>query len=116
MLRQDFVRTARAKGLAEPRVIFGHAARNAAIPVLTVTGPIFAGLLTGSFIIERTFAINGIGSAFVRSVTLRDYGVIMGAVLLYAGAIAIMNLMVRPRLRLGRSQDPVLAMATSSAA
>ncbi len=94
ILSQDFIRTARAKGLAEPQVIFRHAARNASIPVLTVIGPIFAGLLTGSFIIERTFAINGIGSAFVRSVALRDYGVIMGAVLLYAGAIAVMNLIV----------------------
>jgi oligopeptide transport system permease protein len=94
VLRQDFIRTARSKGLDERRVIFGHAARNAAIPLLTVTGPIFAGLLTGSFIIERTFAINGIGDAFVSSVALRDYGVIMGAVLLYAAAIAVMNLMV----------------------
>lgn len=94
ILRQDFIRTARAKGLAEPSVIFRHAARNASIPVLTVIGPIFAGLLTGSFIIERTFAINGIGSAFVEAVALRDYGVIMGAVLLYAGAIAVMNLVV----------------------
>lgn len=93
-LRQDYVRTARAKGLVERRVILEHAARNAMIPVLTVLGPILAGLITGSFIIEQTFAIGGIGKEFVVSVGNRDYGLIMGTVLLYAFLIALMNLLV----------------------
>lgn len=94
VLRQDYIRTARAKGLNTLQVINRHALRNALVPVLTVAGPIFAGLITGSFIIEYTFAINGIGTAFVDAVTLRDYGMIMGTVLLYAFAIAICNMLV----------------------
>lgn len=94
VLRQDYIRTARAKGLDTFRVVRGHAVRNALVPVLTVAGPIFAGLITGSFIIEYTFAIPGIGTAFVTAVSLRDYGMIMGTVLLYAFAIAIANMVV----------------------
>ena len=94
VLRQDYVRTARAKGLHEFRVIMRHSLRNAMIPILTVAGPIFAGLVTGSFIIERFFAIPGVGTAFVEAVGLRDYGMIMGTVLLYAFVIAVMNLLV----------------------
>jgi oligopeptide transport system permease protein len=93
-LGQDYVRTARAKGLAERHVLFRHAARNAMIPVLTVSGPILAGLVTGSFIIEQVFEIPGIGRAFVRAVQTRDYGMIMGATLLYAAVIAVLNLAV----------------------
>jgi oligopeptide transport system permease protein len=93
-LRQDYVRTARAKGLVERHVIIRHAARNAMIPILTLLGPILAGLITGSFIIEQTFAIGGIGKEFVVSVGNRDYGLIMGTVLLYAFLIAFMNLLV----------------------
>ncbi len=93
-LRQDYVRTARAKGLVERQVVVRHAARNAMIPVLTLLGPILAGLITGSFIIEQTFAIPGIGKEFVTSIGNRDYGLIMGTVLLYALLIAIMNLVV----------------------
>ena len=94
VLRQDYVRTARAKGLVEFRVITGHVVKNAMIPVLTIAGPILAGLITGSFIIEQTFQIPGIGTLFVRSVVTRDYGIIMGTTLLYAFAIALMNLIV----------------------
>jgi oligopeptide transport system permease protein len=94
VLRQDYIRTARAKGMHETRVVLRHAARNALIPVLTVAGPILAALITGSFIIERTFAIAGIGTTFVDAVALRDYGLIMGTTLLYALVIAVMNLMV----------------------
>ncbi len=93
-LRQDYVRTARAKGLVERQVVVRHAARNAMIPVLTLLGPILAGLITGSFIIEQTFAIPGIGKEFVTSIGNRDYGLIMGTVLLYAFLIAVMNLAV----------------------
>lgn len=94
VLRQDYIRTARAKGLRPIQIINRHALRNALVPVLTVAGPIFAGLITGSFIIEYTFNINGIGTAFVDAVNLRDYGMIMGTVLLYAFAIAVCNMLV----------------------
>ena len=107
ILRQDYIRTARAKGVKEFTVILRHAVKNALIPVLTILGPIFAGLITGSFIIENAFAIPGLGNAFVGSVLVRDYGVIMGVTLFYAGIIALMNLIVDllyavadPRIRL----------------
>lgn len=94
VLRQDYIRTARAKGLVEFRVVLRHAVRNALVPVLTVLGPILAGLITGSFVIEQYFNIAGIGRAYVEAVQNRDYGVIMGTTLLYAFAIAVMNLLV----------------------
>lgn len=106
---QDYVRTARAKGLDERRVVVGHALRNAAVPILTVLGPILAALVTGSFIVERFFAIPGIGTAFVESVAQRDYGMIMGTTLLYAAVVALLNLAVDvayavadPRIRYDR--------------
>jgi oligopeptide transport system permease protein len=94
VLRQDYVRTARAKGLGEFAVVMRHAAHNALIPVLTVLGPIVAGLLTGSLVIETLFAIPGLGREFVRSVLIRDYGLIMGVTVFYAVVIAFMNLVV----------------------
>jgi oligopeptide transport system permease protein len=104
--RQDYIRTARAKGLAERVVLVRHVLRNAMIPVVTVAGPELAGLVTGSFIIETIFTIPGIGRLFVQAVFNRDYGLIMGTVLFYAFAIAIINLvvdilygMIDPRIR-----------------
>jgi oligopeptide transport system permease protein len=94
VLRQDYVRTARAKGLKEFAVVMRHAVKNALIPVLTVLGPIFAGLITGSFIIETIFGIPGLGREFVQSVLVRDYGLIMGVTLFFAVVIAMMNLIV----------------------
>lgn len=94
VLRQDYIRTARAKGLTEFRVVFRHSVKNAMIPVLTILGPIFAGLITGSFIIERAFAIPGLGQAFVNGVLVRDYGLMMGTTLFYAVIIVSMNLVV----------------------
>ncbi|MBE0608132.1 MAG: ABC transporter permease [Dehalococcoidia bacterium] len=94
VLRQDYIRTARAKGLQELSVVIRHAAKNALIPVLTVLGPIFAGLITGSLVIERFFAIPGLGGEFVRSVIIRDYGLIMGVTVFFAVIIAFMNLVV----------------------
>lgn len=94
VLRQDYIRTARAKGLQELGVVIRHAAKNALIPVLTVLGPIFAGLITGSLVIERFFAIPGLGGEFVRSVIIRDYGLIMGVTVFFAVIIAFMNLVV----------------------
>ena len=94
VVRQDYVRTARAKGLSERVVLVRHILRNALIPVVTIAGPEFAGLITGSFIIENLFSIPGIGRLFVQGVFSRDYGLIMGTVLLYAFAVAIINLAV----------------------
>jgi len=94
VVRQDYVRTARAKGLAERIVLARHILRNALIPVVTVAGPELAFLISGSFIIENLFSIPGIGRLFVRGVFARDYGLIMGSVLFYAFAVAVLNLAV----------------------
>lgn len=94
VLNQDFVRTARAKGLSEWAVILRHTVRNALVPIITVLGPIFAVLVTGSFIIETRFAINGVGRYFVSSISSRDYGVIMGTTLFFAFVVVMANLVV----------------------
>jgi len=94
VLRQDYIRTARAKGLAEHVVLIRHTLPNALIPVLTVTGPELAYLITGSVIIESVFSIPGIGRLFVQGVFQRDYGLIMGATLFYAFVIALANYVV----------------------
>ena len=93
-IRQDFVRTARAKGLSSRVVVTRHVIKNAIIPVWTVIGPITAGLITGSFIIERLFGIPGVGRFFVDSIGARDYSMIMGTTLLYAFMIALFNLII----------------------
>jgi oligopeptide transport system permease protein len=92
--RQDYVRTARAKGLFEQVVVLRHMLPNALIPVVTVLGPLAAVLITGSFIIETMFGIPGIGRLFVAAVAERDYPMIMGSTLFYALAVAVMNLLV----------------------
>jgi oligopeptide transport system permease protein len=109
-LGQDYVRTARAKGLRERTVVLRHTLRNALIPVLTVTGPLAAMLVTGSFLVEQLFAVPGIGRTFVISVSGRDYGVIMGITLFYTFLVAAANLAVDllyaavdPRIRYGRA-------------
>jgi oligopeptide transport system permease protein len=94
VLNQDYMRTARAKGLPSRHVLLRHALRNAAIPVITVLGPIMAGLVTGSFIIEQLFSVPGTGRLFVQSVMGRDYGLIMGTTLFYATIIVLANLVV----------------------
>lgn len=94
VLRQDYIRTARAKGVQEFLVVTRHAVKNALIPVLTILGPILAGLIVGSFIVERAFEIPGTGRLFVNAVLIRDYGVIMGTTLVYAAVIVILNLVV----------------------
>lgn len=108
VLGQDYIRTARAKGLSEWAVIARHTTKNALVPILTVLGPIFAVLVTGSFIIETTFAINGVGRHFVSAITARDYGLIMGTTLFFALVITVANLIVDilyavvdPRIRYG---------------
>jgi oligopeptide transport system permease protein len=94
VIRQDYVRTARAKGLPERQVLLRHIGRNAMIPVVTVAGPELAALVSGSFIIETLFSVPGIGRLFVAGVFQRDYGLIMGAILFYAFAVALVNLVV----------------------
>lgn len=106
VLQQDYVRTARAKGLHERLVLGRHVLKNAVVPILTVSGPIAASLVTGSFIVETVFAIPGLGKQFVASVFQRDYGMIMGTTIFYAVIIAMANLVVdmmyvavNPRIR-----------------
>ncbi len=94
VIREDYIRTARAKGLSERVVIVRHALKNAFIPVATILGPMFAALLTGTFVVEQIFAIPGMGKYFITSITNRDYPVVMGTALLYAVFLVIANLMV----------------------
>ena len=93
-VREDYIRTARAKGLPESLVIAKHAMKNSMIPVVTVLGPLFAALVTGTFVTEIIFGIPGMGRYFVTSITDRDYPVIMGTILLYAVFLVLANLVV----------------------
>ncbi len=94
VLRMDYVRTARAKGLRENVVIAGHALQNALLPVITVAGIVLADVITGSFFVETIYQVPGIGRFFVQSITGRDYPVILGTVLLLGAVISLMNLIV----------------------
>jgi ABC-type dipeptide/oligopeptide/nickel transport system permease component len=94
VVREDYIRTARAKGLVERLVITRHALKNSLIPVVTVLGPLFAALVTGTFVTELIFGLPGMGKYFVTSITNRDYPVIMGTILLYAVVLVIANLVV----------------------
>jgi len=94
VMRQDYIRTARANGLKEFSVIYKHAIKNALIPVVTYIGPMIAAILTGSFVIEKIFAIPGIGRHFVESVSNRDYTTIMGITVFYAFFYLIMIFLV----------------------
>jgi oligopeptide transport system permease protein len=94
VLGQDYVRTARAKGASEARVLFRHALRGGLLPVVSFLGPAVAGILTGSFVIETIFQIPGLGREFVNSAFNRDYTLVLGTVILYAGFIIALNLLV----------------------
>jgi ABC-type dipeptide/oligopeptide/nickel transport system permease component len=94
VIREDYIRTARAKGVSEKNVTVHHALKNALIPVVTVLGPLFAYLVTGSLIVEQIFAVPGCGKYFVTSVSNRDYPVVLGIMLLYAFLIIVANLIV----------------------
>lgn len=94
VLRQDYVRTARAKGLEERHVTYRHALRNALIPVTTVMGISLANVMTGSFFVETVCGVPGLGRYFVKSVSGRDYPVMLGTTLLFAAVITLMNLLV----------------------
>jgi oligopeptide transport system permease protein len=93
-LREDFIRTARAKGITEAGVLFKHALSQSLIPMLTVMGPLTATLLTGSFVVEYVFAIPGMGRFFITAVTDRDYPLIMGVTLIYTALLVGANLIV----------------------
>ena len=106
-LSQDYIRTARSKGVTTIKVIFKHALRNALIPVITYVGPMLAYILTGSLVVENIFSIGGLGKQFVQSITNRDYPMIMATTIFLAVIMVIMNLLsdimykvVDPRIKL----------------
>lgn len=92
VLGQDYIRTAKAKGVSRFKIIFGHALKNSLIPVVTYIGPLIAGIVTGSLVVEKIFAVPGIGRDFVNSIINRDYPLIMGTTIVLATLIVIMNL------------------------
>ena len=107
VLGQDYVRTAKAKGVHSAKIIFVHSLRNALIPVITYVGPMTAGIITGSLVIEKIFTIGGLGSKFVDSITNRDYPMIMGTTIFLAFIMILLNLvsdlvykLVDPRIKL----------------
>jgi oligopeptide transport system permease protein len=109
VLQQDYIRTARANGISEFKVLGKHALKNALIPVITYLGPMIAAIMTGSFVVENVFAIPGIGKRFVEGVTNRDYTLIVGVTVFYAAFYIIMVLIVDilysfidPRIKLGK--------------
>ncbi len=93
VLGQDYIRTARAKGVSSFKIIFGHALKNSLIPVITYFGPMLAYVVTGSLVVEKIFGVAGIGRHFVASITNRDYPLIMGTTIVLASLIVIMNLL-----------------------
>ena len=93
VLHQDYIRTARAKGASETRIVLRHALRGGLLPVVSFLGPAIAGILTGSFVIETIFQVPGLGREFVNSAFNRDYTLVLGTVILYAGLIVVTNLL-----------------------
>ncbi|XXM72592.1 ABC transporter permease [Lysinibacillus sphaericus] len=111
VLTQDYIRTARAKGLSPFKIVVKHALRNALLPVVTVLGTLAAGILTGTFVIEQIFAIPGMGKYFVESINQRDYPVIMGTTVFYSAFLIVMLFMVDlaygfldPRIKLHKKE------------
>jgi oligopeptide transport system permease protein len=107
VLRSNYIRTARAKGLPEHQIVFRHALRAAILPLVSYLGPACAGLITGSLVIEKIFNLPGLGRNFVVSALQRDYTMVMGVVILYASLIIALNLLadvvyalLDPRVRL----------------
>ena len=92
VLGQDYIRTARAKGVSKGKIIFGHAMKNSLIPVITYFGPMIAYIVTGSIVVEQIFAVPGIGRAFVQCIINRDYPMIMGTTIILAILIVVMNM------------------------
>ncbi|MEG9297723.1 ABC transporter permease [Mangrovibacillus sp. Mu-81] len=111
VLTQDYIRTARAKGLSPVKIVVKHALRNALLPVVTVLGTLAAGILTGTFVIEQIFAIPGMGKYFVESINQRDYPVIMGTTVFYSAFLIVMLFLVDlaygfldPRIKLHKKE------------
>lgn len=94
VLKSDYIRTAKAKGLSSRVVIFKHALRNSLIPVVTYLGPLVASILTGSFVVEKIFVIPGLGNEFVSTITNRDYTALLGVVVFFCTLIVVCNLLV----------------------
>jgi oligopeptide transport system permease protein len=106
VIRQDYIRTARAKGLVEQVVVIRHALRNALIPVITILGPLVIGIITGSVVVENLFGIPGLGKEFVQSILNRDYNIVIGVFTGYAAMVGLANLgvdlvypLIDPRIR-----------------
>ena len=111
VLTQDYIRTAEAKGLSPVKIVFKHALRNALLPVVTILGTLAAGILTGTFVIEKIFAIPGMGKYFVESINTRDYPVIMGTTVFYSAFLILMLFLVDiaygildPRIKLHKKE------------
>lgn len=109
VLGQDYIKTAKAKGLSERKIVWKHAVRNALMPIITVLGPLTAALLTGGFVVEKIFNIPGMGKFFVLSVQTQDYTMIAGTTMFYGGFLILANLvvdiiygLVDPRVKLGK--------------
>ena len=109
VINQDYIKTARAKGLSEGMVIMKHAVRNAIQPVITYLGSLLAGVMTGSFVIEKVFTIPGLGKSFVESINNRDYPLIMGTTIFYAALLIaiyflvdMLYVIVDPRIKLSK--------------
>ena len=94
VIRQDYIRTARAKGLRERAIIIRHALRNALIPVITILAPLVIGIITGSVVIENFFGIPGLGKEFAQSILNRDYAIVIGVFTMYAAMVGLANLFV----------------------
>lgn len=94
VLGQDYMRTAKAKGVSNFMILFKHGLRNAILPIITFVGPLLAYILTGSFVVERIFTIPGLGGEFISSITNRDYPMIMGTTIFLASLLVIMNVLV----------------------
>ena len=92
ILNQDFIRTARAKGVRDHEIILKHALRGGLLPVVAFLGPAFAGLLSGSFVVEKVFNVPGIGQEFIKSVFNRDYPLVLGTVAFFGVLIVVFNL------------------------
>jgi dipeptide transport system permease protein len=111
VLTQDYIRTAKAKGLSPVKIVVKHALRNALLPVVTVMGTLAASILTGTFVIEKIFAIPGMGKYFVESINTRDYPVIMGTTVFYSAILILMLFLVDlaygvldPRIKLHKKE------------
>ena len=108
-INQDYIRTARAKGVKTRAIVLKHALRNSLIPVITYLGPVIAGIITGSFVIESTFSIPGLGKYYVQCVLSRDYPIIMATTVVLSALVIIMNLVVDVAYKI---VDPRISLTT----